>query len=74
MSQLEQLLAVASPKTKELALQMIGEKQLALLIANAVISQTSGKLDSEAIAQVFDITEHGARQKAKIIVPKKGHQ
>jgi len=38
------------------------------------VSQTSGKLDAQAVAKAFGITEHAAREKIKSITLKKGQQ
>lgn len=69
---LDALLAVADKEVLELTLRFIGKQQHALLLANLIISQTSGKLDNAVIAEAFGITEQAARDKAKNIVPKKG--
>jgi hypothetical protein len=74
MSNFEKLATIASGNGKafDLARQYIGIEQLALLIANAAISQTSGELDVAAIAKAFNITEKAALEKTKNIAIKTG--
>jgi hypothetical protein len=67
---LQSLLSVANEETFTLVRQMIGQEQLALLIANGVIGMTTGKLDSKAVAGAFGVTEKSAREKAENVVPK----
>jgi hypothetical protein len=74
MSNFEKLATIASGNGKafDLARQYIGIEQLALLMANAAISETSGKLDVAEIAKAFNITERVALEKSKNIAIRTG--
>ena len=67
-------LPVADKETIDLARSFLSKEQLALFIANAIVSQTSGKVDTRAVTKPFNITERAALEKAKAIILKKGQQ
>jgi hypothetical protein len=74
MSNFEKLATIASGNGKafDLARQYIGIEQLALLMANDAISQTSAELDVAAIAKAFNLNERTALEKSKNIVIRTG--
>jgi hypothetical protein len=66
------LMEAADETTWKLVRQMVGQEQLALLIANGLIGMTTGKLDSKAVAEAFGISEQSARTKAENVTVRKG--
>jgi hypothetical protein len=61
----EKLLAIASGEGEvlELARDMIGKKELALLLAKAALSNTTEDISPTVAAKVLGITRDGARKK-----------
>jgi len=65
MSGFEKLLALADERTLEMARELIGRKELAFLLAEAAISQTTSHIRSKPVAALFDINEDSARKRLK---------
>jgi len=65
MNGFEKLLALADEQMLEMARKLIGQKELAFLLAQAAISQTASYIKSKSVADLFGINEDSARKRLR---------
>jgi len=65
MNNFEKLLALADEQTLEIARKLIGQEELAFLLAQAAVSQTVLRIKSKSVADLFGINEDSARKRLK---------
>jgi hypothetical protein len=60
MSAFERVLAIADKETLDLAREMIGKPELALLLAKEALKNTTEVLSPATVAKVMGISQNGA--------------
>jgi hypothetical protein len=60
MSAFERLLAIADEETLDLAREMIGKPELALLLAKEALKNTTEVLSPATVAKIMGISQKGA--------------